>query len=295
MKEDIKQDVGVIVGRFQLHEFHPAHRKMVEEVQKNHKKVLLFLGTVRKSPTTKNPLDFVTRKEMVLSAYPSLTVLPLPDQRDDHQWSLELDKRIIEACPANTIVIYGGRDSFIPSYSGSFPTEELEEVLGHSATQVRKEVSLEVRNSNDFRAGIIYSVYNQYPKVYTTVDVAPMKGNLVLLGRKPTENKFRFIGGFSDPIDNSFEEAAEREAFEESGVKLTNLRYVSSQKINDWRYRGERDQIISNFYIGEAQNDPVAGDDICQVEWFDLNQLSEKDLMDEHHILLKNLKKFLQK
>jgi bifunctional NMN adenylyltransferase/nudix hydrolase len=277
-----KYDVGVIVGRFQLHELHEAHRKMIDTVLANHKKVLLFLGTVKKSPTTKNPLDFINRKNMILGEYPltNLTILPLPDHSSDIAWSKELDARIREACPTNSIVIYGGRDSFIPSYFGSFPTSELEEVIGHSATQVRKELSVEVRNTPDFRAGIVYGVYNQYPKVYPTVDIALIKDNNILLGRKPGEEKWRFLGGFVDPTDNSFEESAAREAKEEAGVDVKNIQYVCTRKVNDWRYRGERDQIITTLYTAEPIGEPVAGDDIGEVKWFSLD--NEIDVVDEH-------------
>lgn len=263
---------GVIIGRFQLHDLHQGHREMIEIVQGRHDKVILFLGTVKKSPTTKNPLDFQNRKEMILSQYPDLTILPLADHSSDLTWSQELD-RLIQENSNSDVIIYGGRDSFIPHYHGQYPTHQLDEVVGYSASQIRQDLSQGIINSSDFRAGIIYNVFNQYPKVYSTVDIALVKDNQILLGRKPGEMKWRFLGGFCDPTDDSYEEAAIREAKEEAGVDIINLQYVCSKKVNDWRYRGERDQIITTLYLAEPIGEAVAGDDINEVKWFSLDEV----------------------
>src|ERR1700746_2532342 len=105
MNKDINdKDVGVIVGRFQVNELHGAHRQIIDHVWKNHKKVIVFLGVSPVLTTKNNPLDFVSRKEMILQAYPSVTVMPIPDHPSDEEWSKELDSRIREACPINSVL-----------------------------------------------------------------------------------------------------------------------------------------------------------------------------------------------
>ncbi len=286
------KDVGVIVGRFQVDKLHDAHRQIIDHVMKNHKKVLIFLGVSPTLTTKNNPLDFVSRKEMILQAYPNLTVMPIPDHPSDKDWSKNLDSRIREACPINSVLLYGGRDGFVEYYHGHFETIEIEQTVFVSGTEVRKEVSREVKPSVDFRAGVIYAAYNQYPKVFATVDVAIIDGEKILLGRKPNQTKFRFLGGFTDPTDNSYEDAAKREVQEESGVEVADINYIGSCKIDDWRYRREEDKIITHLFTANyVSGNPEATDDIAELKWYNLKELTEDIFVNEHIPLFEILKK----
>lgn len=285
-------EIGVIVGRFQVHDLHEAHRGIIESVIAKHKKVIMFLGVAPTLVSKHNPLDFVARKEMILQAFPQLTVLALPDMPSDKDWSKMLDARTREAAPVGGVMLYGGRDSFISRYSGDFATKELEQKVFVSGTEVRKNVSSEVKSTSDFRAGVIYAAYNQYEKVYPTVDVAILRDNAVLLGKKPNQAKYRFIGGFADPADISYEQSAIREAFEETGAEIGDVRYVGSARINDWRYQGEADKIMTLFFtaryiFGRIQPQ----DDISELRFFPLTELRKQDLVEEHHVLFDLLHK----
>lgn len=288
-------DIGIIVGRFQVDSLHSGHRQLIGNVVAAHKRVVIFLGVAPALVTRNNPLDFVTRKEMIHEQYPSVSVLSIPDHSSDVAWSQELDRRIREACPVGTVLMYGGRDGFIKSYHGHFPCVELpSHPDAVNGTEIRKELSREVKASPDFRAGVIFAAFNQYPKVYPTVDVAIQHGNEFLLGRKHGQNKFRFIGGFSDPEDSCFEEAAAREAKEETGLDVKVVRYIGSRRIDDWRYRSERDKIMTLFFLAEAaERGGVATDDIEEVRWFRLSEMSEDSIVAEHldlmHMLKQNL------
>lgn len=285
------KDIGVIVGRFQVNELHPGHIELIKSVADNHRRVVILLGVAPVLVTRNNPLDFITRKEMLMQAFPHVTILSIPDTRNDAEWSRELDKRIREACPVGSVVLYGSRDSFIKYYSGNFETSELPEYQSPSGTEVRKSISREVKSSADFRAGVIFAAYNQYPKVYPTVDVAIMKDDHVLLGRKEGQSQYRFIGGFTDPTDNSYEEAAIREAEEETGVQIGNLTYIGSARVDDWRYRSEADKIITHLFIADyISGDAVAKDDIVELKWFDTAALTIEDLVSEHHPLFQLFK-----
>ena len=196
---DKSYTIGALVGRFQVHELHEAHHYLIDQVVKNHKKVILFLGVPKVVGTKKNPLDFESRKKMIQHHYPEIVILALPDFGDDKRWSHELDKRIKEVYPIGDVLMYGGRDSFIPYYKnggGQFDCQELDEYGTFvSGTEVRKMVSEEVKDSADFRAGVIYQSYNQYPKVHPCVDVAITDNDKVALTRFINEPNQRFTQG----------------------------------------------------------------------------------------------------
>lgn len=126
-----------------------------------------------------------------------------------------------------------------------------------------------------------------YPTVFATVDIVIKKGGKLLLGRKAKQNKFRFLGGFADPaLDNSYEEAAMREAKEESDLDVTKVRYMGSTRIDDPRYRGTEHCIITHlFFAEEWSGEPKASDDIAELKWFDEAALSESDFVEEHGVL----------
>lgn len=128
-----------------------------------------------------------------------------------------------------------------------------------------------------------------YPTVFPTVDVVVRKNGKLLLGRKAKQTKFRFLGGFADPaLDNSYEEAAMREAKEESQLDVHTVRYLGSTRIDDPRYRGTEHCIITHLFLAEEwSGEPAASDDIAELKWFDEDALSENDFVDEHHVLWK--------
>ncbi len=150
-------DVGVLIGRFQVPELHAAHKELIDKVGSWHKKVLVVLGCTPSLGTRRNPLDFQARKLMINHHYPDLPVIPLMDHPDDGEWSRELDRRIREVYPVGSVTLYGGRDSFIPYYHGQFPCQEIEPsaYMSASGTVERKNASLEIRGSQDWRAGVV--------------------------------------------------------------------------------------------------------------------------------------------
>jgi bifunctional NMN adenylyltransferase/nudix hydrolase len=285
--------IGALVGRFQVHELHEAHKYLIDQVAKNHKKVVLFLGVPKVVGTKKNPLDFDSRKRMIQHYYPDIVILALPDFGDDRRWSSELDKRVKEVYPIGDILLYGGRDSFIPYYKkggGQFDCEELNEYGTFvSGTEVRKMVSEEVKDSVDFRAGVIYQSYNQYPKVHPCVDVAITDNDKVLLAKRPYEDAWRFIGGFSRPTDSSYEHTARRKVSEDAGknLSITNLTYIGSVQVPDWRYQSEEDKIMSVLFKttkGWGRIEP--SDDVSELKFFNIEDLNEEMMVNEHKILM---------
>lgn len=131
--------------------------------------------------------------------------------------------------------------------------------------------------------------------VYPTVDCAIFEDNLfsrILLARKPGQNLYRFVGGFVDPVDDSYEDSAIREAKEETGLDCVFGGYVTSRKVNDPRYKDKEDKIITTLtaLVSLAPlEDAKANDDIEEVKIFDVHDVNESMLMPEHRPLWKYL------
>ena len=294
-------DTGVIVARFQTHKLHEAHVDLIRTVCEKHDKVIIFLGLSPLKTTQNNPLDFESRKQMILEKFPKVNVLYIKDNPSDYIWSKKLDESIKDLLgPTQTATLYGGRDSFITHYHGNFPTTELIPESYVSGTEMRKSISRTVMNSEQFRAGIVFATHNQYPVVIPTVDIAILNEGLtkLLLGRKDDEKQFRFIGGFSEPQYDSYEQNARREVMEETGIEIGELKYLGSTKIDDWRFRGETNQIVTLFYMAVSLFGAArASDDICEVKWFELKDLKPEQIVDCHlplfNMLMKHLKETL--
>lgn len=282
-------DVGVIVGRFQVHELHQAHKDLIQHVFDNHEKVIIFLGLSPLPVSVNNPLDFESRKQMILAEFPEAIVLYCKDTVSDEVWSRKLDEMIQDVLtPQQTVVLYGSRDSFISHYSGKFPTQELLQETFVSGSTTRREIARSrARATPEFRAGVIWASQSRFPTAYTTVDVAVFDGKRLLLGRKAHEKLFRFLGGFSDPNSENFEADARREVQEEAGVSITDPEYVGSKRVPDWRYRNEPDCIKTMLFKAQyLSGRPAPGDDIEEIRWFSMSGLSPADIVPAHRALL---------
>lgn len=290
-------NIGVIVGRFQVPYLHKGHLELIDHVCSKHKKVIVFVGSKPGVLVTRNnPLDFFTRKLMIQQHYPNVVILPIHDMPTDAQWSETLDNKIIETVGDHeSVILYGSRDAFIPHYCGKFSTIELLPSSDISGSKIRELVSKEVREQPEFRCGVIYAAHNRHPTIYTTVDIVPVCFNEnqkikgIILGRKKTDpNGFwRFAGGFIDPSkDKSLESAAKREATEEFGFEIGELKYIGSTIIDDWRYQGDVDKIMTSVFYGAYLWGPLqAKDDLNEVQLFDLNVINQLILPQHKPIL----------
>lgn len=290
-------DVGVIVGRFQVPALHQGHIDLIDYVLARHKKSLILLGKSETVNTVQNPLDFEARYIMLQEHYPGITIGYLKDMKSDEAWSVQLDCRVRDfLSPSQTAVLYGGRDSFIPYYSGIYPVKELVQDGHLSGTEIREQCRQMVRASDDFRAGVIWASSNRFPNTFPCVDIAIFDDqDRLLLGKKTDEEYWRFIGGFAEPSSENYEEDAIREAEEETGLTIipSSLEYIGSFKVDDWRYRNDPDKIRTILFAGTTANPVIAkaADDITEIQWFDRwEDLCELDITPEHQPLLRSLK-----
>lgn len=287
---------GVIIARFQTPYLHEGHRNLIDNVRSKHNKLIIVLGASPISGSRRNPYDYYTREKMIKKEYPEVVVLPISDHPSDKSWSQNLDMLLASVFPTEQFLLYGSRDSFIPYYSGRFNTSELPVHGDYNATELRKQYADMVFDSRDFRTGILYAYYNQYTKVYPTVDIALFRNNKteLLLGKKAINNKWRFVGGFADPEDANYESAAKRELMEECGeLEVSAMTYEGSAKINDWRYRSEVDKIITMLFSADhISGEVAASDDIAELQWFkiaDIPSMINAGLVTEEHLELFNL------
>jgi bifunctional NMN adenylyltransferase/nudix hydrolase len=294
--------IGVIIARFQSPYLHEGHKSIIESVKQKHNTVVVVLGVSPVRGSKRNPLNFHTRERMIKKEYTDIVVLPLSDHPLDKKWSQNLDILLADTFPGSRFILYGSRDSFKSYYSGSNETVDLPENGDHSATTIREQISDKVMDSEEFRTGIIYAYANTYPKVYPTVDIAVFQNERteILLGRKDIDNKWRLLGGFSDPTDDSFEAAAARELREECGdIVTTPMQYEGSFRVADWRYKNETDKIITTLFSTDyISGIPQGSDDIAEVKWFTLDtvlgMIDSKTIAPEHirhlSVLLKKYK-----
>lgn len=286
VRDDLLEiDVGVIVGRFQVPKLHSEHIDLIESVQRRHARVVIFIGLSETKATKNNPLDFTMRQTMIAEQFPNVDVYYINDHPSDHIWSKGLDQQISKALSGETkAVLYGSRDSFIKHYHGRFPTKELVPNKIISGTELRKIVGHQKRASEDFRAGAIWATQQRYDTLYPTVDIAILNedNTRVLLGKKNHDNgKYRFVGGFASKGSGDYETDAKREVLEELGVEVSDMKYVCSMNIQDWRYRGEKDGIRTILFATKYIFGGVTpGDDIDDAAWFEIETLKKNNLED---------------
>ena len=278
-RSKVESDIGVIVGRFQVDELTQGHRELIDSVVKENQRVIIFLGLSPLKTTSNNPLDFRARAQMINEFYPDIDILYIKDCVSDKLWSNRLDEQINDQVgPGSKVALYGSRDAFISHYSGRFPTIELLQETYVSGTAVRNSISHKSNPSKDFRAGVIWATKNQYcnPKLTTDVAIFDSSKEHLVLGRKIGEEKYRFVGGFVNPNETA-EKCASREVREETGLEIGGIEELNSlgtYVIDDWRYRGEKENILTSFFWACYKfGRPEPADDICEVKLFVIKKL----------------------
>ncbi len=267
--------IGAVVGRFQVPVLTQGHKDLLYAVQNKSDRLVVLLGvSVLDGRTRENPLTFGQRTPL-FDEFIGVTILPVLNQPDDKIWSKSLDTNLTDVFGDAGITLYGGRDSFASAYSGKFPVEILS--FPASADVEGRQIRSDIKESRDlgFLRGQIYSLAYQYPKTYPTVDIAVIKDARVLLIQRTDTNQWVLPGGFVDPSDESLESAAKRELSEELGLAGDGgADYAGSTLIDDWRYRGTRDKIMTSLFVikytfGSPGPNPLEVQDYKWVNIFD--------------------------
>jgi ADP-ribose pyrophosphatase YjhB (NUDIX family) len=114
-----------------------------------------------------------------------------------------------------------------------------------------------------------------------TVDIIIEIGDsIVLIERKNPPYGWALPAGFVD-YGESYEQAALREAMEETGLAVTDLRQFHTYSEPG---RDPRQHTASTVFIGQAKGEPVAGDDAGKVALCTSNNLPQ--LAFDHALIL---------
>ena len=108
-----------------------------------------------------------------------------------------------------------------------------------------------------------------YPPIHPCSIVLIKRGDQLLLIRKPEwpVGRYSLVAGFMD-VGESLEECTIREAMEETGVTIKNVRYVTSQA---WPFPS---QLMVGFTADYAYGDiKVDGEEIDDARWFTIGSL----------------------
>jgi 8-oxo-dGTP diphosphatase len=112
--------------------------------------------------------------------------------------------------------------------------------------------------------------FKSYKNPLPTVDIIiEVKDGIVLVARKNKPLGWALPGGFVD-YGESLEQAAVREALEETGLHISLVRQLKTYSDPD---RDPRQHTISTVFIATAAGRPVAGDDAAEVEVFTRHNL----------------------
>jgi len=127
--------------------------------------------------------------------------------------------------------------------------------------------------------GKVVLVYkNPIPTVDIIIEVS---GGIILIKRKNPPYGWALPGGFVD-YGESLEEAAVREAREETGLEVKLIRQFHTYSAPD---RDPRQHTITTVYIAQAKGIPKAGDDALEVASFSKENLPSPIVFDHSRIL----------
>jgi ADP-ribose pyrophosphatase YjhB (NUDIX family) len=170
----------------------------------------------------------------------------------------------------------------------------------------------EQESNKDLFSTIPKSLELKFPSALHTVDMTLIYNHFnwkkfkfetyFLLCKKHSELDspyWRFSGGFFDVYkDIRLEDTVIREFNEETGIDISNcdIKYISSQLINDERYKKSQHKIVTSFYgielydrkVFEKDTTLKGFDDVALVKWFDLNSPDIEEIINPIHLDLFN-------
>ncbi|MGH8033656.1 MAG: NAD(+) diphosphatase, partial [Lysobacterales bacterium] len=108
-----------------------------------------------------------------------------------------------------------------------------------------------------------------FPRIDPAIIVLVTHGKACLLGRNASwpAKRFSTLAGFVEPGE-SLEDAVVREVYEESGVRLKEIHYISSQP---WPFPASS---MCGFYAEAESRDCKASDELEELRWFTVDELT---------------------
>jgi NAD+ diphosphatase len=118
-----------------------------------------------------------------------------------------------------------------------------------------------------------------FPRIDPAIIVLVTHERACLLGRNSSwpANRFSTLAGFVEPGE-SLEDAVVREVFEEAGVRLKEIRYVSSQP---WPFPASS---MCGFYAEAESRHCLTSEELTELRWFTVEELTAA--VRDHSVLL---------
>ncbi|MGQ9654264.1 MAG: NUDIX domain-containing protein [Thermodesulfobacteriota bacterium] len=139
--------------------------------------------------------------------------------------------------------------------------------------------------------GVVMAFRNPFPTVDIIIRVRQGDDGegIVLVRRRDFPVGWALPGGFVD-YGESLEEAAVREAMEETGLKVSELRQFHAYSDP---CRDPRQHNISIVFLARADGGPKAGDDASDCRVFCLDALP-RDMVFDHQEILRDYERMLR-
>lgn len=115
-----------------------------------------------------------------------------------------------------------------------------------------------------------------FPRIDPAIIVLVTEGDACLLGHNASwpPRRFSTLAGFVEPGE-SLEDAVIREVYEEAGVRLRDIRYVSSQP---WPFPASA---MCGFQAEASSRDSRPSEEMSEVRWFSVAELDAAIAADE--------------
>lgn len=127
------------------------------------------------------------------------------------------------------------------------------------------------------------TVLQRYRNPFPTVDIIiEVPGGIILIERRNLPHGWALPGGFVD-YGETLEQAAVREAYEETTLEVTGLQLLGCYSDPA---RDSRMHTISTVFIAKGHGVPHAADDAVNLKVFPLDQLPEPLCFDHAAILM---------
>jgi len=125
---------------------------------------------------------------------------------------------------------------------------------------------------------------------HCTADIIILDGDhrVLLVERANPPHGWALPGGFVDPGER-LDEAARREAHEETGLGLADLFQFATYSAPD---RDPRGHTISTVYVARPVGEARAASDAAHLDWFALDRLPETAF--DHGTILADYRRFLE-
>lgn len=144
-----------------------------------------------------------------------------------------------------------------------------------------------------FNKGVIsyleYIIHKLQNGPFTTVDaIIEIDNGIVVIKRSNPPFGWALPGGFVD-YGESLEEAVIREAKEETGLELTDVKQFHTYSNPE---RDPRFHTIGTVFIAKAKGKPKAGDDAAELKILKLDELQKIDFAFDHKKILEDYLKY---